>query len=104
MKNISKQMQGMTRNLYYAGLSVISVTANRARSSFDKLVEKGSVTKGQPSQDKESSLLFQMGSKVSSGFDKTLNRVGLPSGSEIKTLAQSVEQLNKKIETMDVPR
>ena len=94
------------RNIYLAGLGAMATAEQEARQFFDKMVDKGAqVEKREESLvDQATQTVRKVGEQVEKTFQETvsttLNRAGIPTRDEIRTLTERVEELNTKVEKL----
>ncbi len=109
-KQVRETIEGTGKNIWFAGLGVLSTVEKTARNTFDDLVAKGKnrdendVTMVEKSFDTVVEQVKTVSDKVDQGVKETtratLNRFGVPSSDQIQDLIARVETLNKKVEEM----
>jgi poly(hydroxyalkanoate) granule-associated protein len=104
--NVKDEVVKTGRNIYLAGLGTMATAGQEARQFFDKMVDKGTqVEKSENSLvDQATQTVKKVGSQVEKTFQQTvstiLNRAGIPTRDEIRTLIERVEELNTKVEKL----
>jgi len=94
------------RNIYLAGLGAMATAEEEARQLFDKMVDKGEqIDKNEKSLvDQATETVKKVSEQVEKTFQETvattLNRAGIPTSDEIRTLIDRVEELNTKVENL----
>ena len=94
------------RNIYLAGLGAMATAEQEARQFFEKMVDKGAqVEKSEKTLvDQATQTVKRVGEQVEKTlqetFSTTLNRAGIPTRDEIRTLIERVEELNTKVEKL----
>lgn len=109
MDNAKKVGDGLFevgRKVYLVGLGAIASAEEQTRGLFDDLISKGETF------EKDEKRIFtrakneaqefggKLEEKVSKVVSETLTRAGVPSGDEIRTLTQRVEELTTKVEEL----
>ena len=95
------------QNAYYAGVGVYATAEEETKSFFDRLVDKGKAydEKRPDVVNETSERVRKFGQKVEDRVEQNvssaLNRVGVPSRKEIRTLINRVEKLTKKVDAMN---
>jgi len=109
-KRMGDDLKKMGRNVWLAGLGAYSLAEEETRSAFDNLINRGekfakdeknvvSKTIDQAS-DRAKDFGNKVEDKVQTTVTSVLNRAGIPSRDEIRTLIDRVEELNKKVEKL----
>lgn len=109
-RRVSDDAMKAGRNVWLAGLGAVALAEEEARSLFDRLVVRGEKFEksdknlvGKTIED-AADVVKKVGDRVESAVQSTfgvmLNRAGVPSRSEIRTLIDRVEELNKKVEKL----
>lgn len=109
-RRVSDDAMKAGRNVWLAGLGAVALAEEEARSLFDRLVARGEKFEksdknlvGKTIED-AADVVKKVGDRVESAVQSTfgvmLNRAGVPSRSEIRTLIDRVEELNKKVEKL----
>jgi poly(hydroxyalkanoate) granule-associated protein len=107
ISEVNKSIQEANRKAFMAGLGLVLTVADRSKSVFDNLVEKGRET----SEKNESSKFTQAVGRVKAvgdkandqfqaGLAKTMGRLGIPTRQEIRELTLSVEKLTAKVQNL----
>jgi poly(hydroxyalkanoate) granule-associated protein len=103
------RFQEVGRNVWLAGLGTVSAIDDGSRQFFSQLVERGEkVEKEVPSIEERfrdvGDELRTFGRNVERGVEDrmtaTLERFGVPSRDDVKTLSDRVEELTRKIEAL----
>lgn len=116
LENFSQDLRQSGRQVWLAGLGAMSVVDEQGRAFFGEgigeLVEKGEARRRRLENDarqafeKVGSKVKQLGRKIetrtSSRVESTLERLGVPTSSQIQQLIDRVEQLNTKVEKLAV--
>ena len=110
VKQVRESIEDTGKNIWFAGLGVLSTVEKTARNTFDDQVAKGKtrdnkeITFVEKSFDNVAEQVKTVGEKVDKGVKETtratLNRFGVPSSDQIQDLIDRVETLNKKVEKM----
>lgn len=114
LENLSQDVRKGGRQVWLAGLGAMSVVDEQGREllggRFGELVEKGEVRRrrlegsARDAFEKVGSKVKAIGRDVESGAServgRTLERLGVPTSSQIRLLIERVEQLNNKVEKL----
>ena len=106
-KKVVDEARNAGRNAYLAGLGVYATAEEETKGFFDRLVEKGEKyedEKGsftQRAADQVRKTGQKVEDRVESTVSETLNRVGVPSRDEIRTLIERVEKLTQKVDEIN---
>ena len=106
-KKLVDEARNTGRNVYLAGLGAYATAEEETKGFFDRLVEKGEEYEGekgsftQRAADRVRKTGQQVEDRVETTVSETLNRVGVPSRKEIRTLINRVEKLTKKVEEIN---
>ena len=103
-KQMGEDLTQAGKNALYAGLGVVAFTEEKARETFDHMVDLGKSF--EKDQDKLLSRATreakEMGQQLEHRAQKavsvTLNRAGIPSRDEIRHLTERVEALTRKVD------
>jgi poly(hydroxyalkanoate) granule-associated protein len=103
---VAADLRGNSRRLWLAGLGALSTVDQRSRQAFDELVEKGEVrrqrldAKVDETVSKVKEFQGDVEQQIGARLSRTLERIGVPTGAQLRHLIDSVEQLNTKIEKL----
>ena len=113
-KNITTDIKDSAHKIWLAGLGALAVTEEEGSKLFNNLVSKGEKFEGRRKGDlkvvkeKANDAFEALGSrwdKVENTVDqkvgKALDKLGLPSRSEIQTLVERVEELTEKLNKVE---
>ena len=95
------------KTFYFAGLGAFATAEEETKGFFDRLVDRGKTyDENRTDYVKEATKRARtIGQKVEDRVEtnvaKTLNRVGVPSRKEIRTLINRVEKLTKKVDELN---
>ena len=108
--DMGTELKNYGRNMWLAGLGVVAVVDEEARSVFDQLVSRGEKVEKDLEKkesvfaktfDNASETIKTVGKKVEDGVQRTtetaLHTMGIPTHDEIQTLIRRVEQLTRKV-------
>jgi poly(hydroxyalkanoate) granule-associated protein len=107
---VSDEVVKAGRNVWLASLGALAMAEEEARGAFDRLVSRGEKVE----KDENSTVNKVVGGATSRAKDVrakvedtvqksvagVLQRTGIPSRDEIRTLIARVEELNKKVEKL----
>ena len=109
-KKIQDDLKDSAHRIWLAGLGALAAAEEEGTKLFSRLVERGREveSRGKVEVDnaktKAESTWNDLGDKVGSKVDETLtatlNRLGVPTRDEIRTLTQRVEELTAKVEQL----
>jgi poly(hydroxyalkanoate) granule-associated protein len=105
-KKVGDDVKRLGRNAYLAGLGVVVTAEEEACEVFDRLVAKGeSFEKSEKNLvglafDKLTGLGRRVGDAVTHTVSATLQRAGIPSRDEIRTLIERVDELSDRVEKL----
>lgn len=94
------------RNTYLFGLGAMAAAEEEMRAMFDRMVHKGEDIDKDPKtvvgKAKHRAIEFgeMVEDRVQSTMSATLNRAGIPSRDEIRTLIHRVEKLTEKVDRL----
>ena len=94
------------RKAYLVGLGAIASAEETARGMFDELISKGETFEKDEkrilirAKNEAQGFGGKIEEQVSRLVSETLTRAGVPSGDEIRTLTQRVEELTSKVEEL----
>lgn len=114
---IGNEVKDAGRSVWLAGLGAFSEAESQGRAFFDNLVEKGRKTQDARKKDLEEALsgtnrrirrvgewftgtAEQAVDRVSGITNETLQRFGVPTYEDIRTLNERVAELNRKVEAL----
>ena len=114
---IGNEVKDAGRSVWLAGLGAFSEAESQGRAFFDSLVEKGRKTQDARKKDLEDALsgtnkrirrvgewftgtAEQAVDRVSGLTNETLQRFGVPTYEDIRTLNERVAELNRKVEAL----
>jgi poly(hydroxyalkanoate) granule-associated protein len=113
LNQYGKQVLGMGRNLYLAGLGATALVYDQTRVTFDRFAERGSqvrekransdAPKAGPVVDltnRVKDTAERATDRVRDGFTTVLTRFGVPTREEIQELNQSVEALTREVKKL----
>lgn len=106
-KKIVDEARHTGRNVYLAGLGAFATAEEETKSFFERLVDKGEKFEdehgklSQRAADRVRKTGQEVEDRVESTVSETLNRVGVPSRKEIRTLINRVEKLTKKVDEIN---
>ena len=109
IKTWGDTVTGYGKNAWFAGLGVVATFDENTRSTFNRLVDKGQhYTEGEgvigrtvgQATDKAKELGQMMVDGVQQTTSGVLNRVGVPTNEEIRTLIDRVEKLTRKVDAL----
>lgn len=114
LANFSHDLKKGGRQVWLASLGAVSVLDEQRRTflgeGFGELVEKGEQRRRrieggareafEKVGDKVEQIGRQVGTRASDGMNRTLERLGVPTSSQIQLLIDRVEQLNTKVEKL----
>ena len=114
MKEITTELKDSAYKVWLAGLGALAVTEEEGGKFFNSLVEKGEKFEAQRKgdfetvKDKAGEAIEAVGSRwsklesmVDDRVGKALDKLGLPSRSEIQGLSQRVEELTAKLSELE---
>jgi polyhydroxyalkanoate synthesis regulator phasin len=105
-KKAGDEILGVGRKAYLVGLGAFASAEEQAVDWFDQLISKGETF------EKDDKRIFvrakheaqefggKLEARISRVVSETLARAGIPSGDEIRTLTQRVEELTSKVEEL----
>ncbi len=109
-KNLQDELRESAHRIWLAGLGALSSAGEEGTKMFDRLVDRGRdyETKGRDEARKQfegaksttDELWNTWSGKLDEAVTGALNRMGVPSRDEIRTLTQRVEELNAKVEML----
>ena len=112
-KNLAKDLQASAHQIWLAGLGALAVAEEEGGKVFKSLVEKGEgmeergkkglqdVSKRMKSaKGKAEKELEKLGDSFDDRVAGALNRLGVPTRSEVKKLIDRVEALTKKVDQL----
>lgn len=109
-KKIREDLYTTTRNLWLASLGVVSTVSEEGIHWFDELVERGkemetkskkSLTKTRKDIEKEiESTTDELTEKLDKSVADVLQRMGVPSRSQVEDLTDRVEKLTGQVERL----
>lgn len=109
-KKVGDDLVNAGRSMWLAGLGAVAMAEEEARSTFDKLVDRGQKFEGseknvigksvKQATEKAEEFGKNVETKVQDTVQTVLNRAGVPSASEIETLINRVEVLTEKVEAL----
>ena len=105
-KQMGEDLTQAGKNALYAGLGVVAFTEEKARETFDRMVDMGKTF--EKDQDKILSratreakeLGQQLEQRAQKAVTTTLNRAGVPTSDEIHHLTERVEALTRKVDDL----
>jgi len=107
LNEIKSAAQKSGRDMFFAGLGVLSMAEESARHTFETLVEKG--RKKRPEKGETSEGVIEKGAakikalstkvtdQVERGFQGTLATFGLPTSKEVGVLSHRIQELTDKV-------
>jgi poly(hydroxyalkanoate) granule-associated protein len=109
-RKIREELYTSTRNLWLASLGVVSTVSDEGTQWFDELVERGkkmetkskkSLTKTRKDIEKEiESTTDELTEKLDKSVSDVLQRMGVPSRSQVEDLTDRVEKLTGQVERL----
>lgn len=105
-KKLQDELANSAHRIWLAGLGALSAAQEEGSKVFDRLVERGkdveAKTKDQAEKvkDKAETAWSNVGDKIDETLTAALNRLGVPTRDEIRTLTQRIEELNAKVEQL----
>jgi polyhydroxyalkanoate synthesis regulator phasin len=96
--------------MFHAGVGVAVATEERARETFDRMVDKGKDYESDEDRlfSRATNEAKELGREVEQRVERvvtaTLNRVGVPSRDEITQLGERVEMLTRKVDELTVKK
>lgn len=109
-KKVGDDLVNAGRSMWLAGLGAVAMAEEEARSTFDKLVDRGQKFEGseknvigkgvKQATEKAEEFGKNVETKVQDTVQTVLNRAGVPSANEIQTLINRVEVLTEKVEAL----
>lgn len=105
-KQIGDDVMAMSRNAYLFGLGTMATAQDEVRGVFDRMCSKGEVLEKNGDNvvvraaDKVKYVGKQIEETVSGTMSATLNRAGVPSADEIRTLIRRVGELTEKVDKL----
>lgn len=110
LSNLSQDVRQGGRQVWLAGLGAVGLAAEQRREIFGELVEKGEQRRrrlegsAREAAEKVGSDLKKIGGRVEAGasrrVERTLERLGVPTGAQIRQLIDQVERLTRKVEQL----
>ncbi len=114
MREITNELKDSAYKVWLAGLGALAVTEEEGGKFFNNLVDKGEKFEAQRKgdletvKDKAGEAIEAVGSRwsklesvVDERVGKALDKLGLPSRSEIQDLSQRVEELTAKLSELE---
>ncbi len=106
VRKLQEDLFSSTRQVWLAGLGVLSTVEKETQSLFTELVERGKKveTRGKKSWNKTrkeiESTTDEIGEKLDSSVSEVLQRMGVPSRSQVEELTNRVEKLTGQVERL----
>jgi poly(hydroxyalkanoate) granule-associated protein len=103
---LQEDLFSSTRRVWLAGLGVLSTVEKETQSLFTELVERGKKveTRGKKSWNKTrkeiESTTDEIGEKLDNSVSEVLQRMGVPSRSQVEELTNRVEKLTGQVERL----
>ncbi len=108
VKKLQEDLFSSTRRVWLAGLGVLSTVEKETQSLFTELVERGKKveSRGKKSWSKTrkgiESTTDELGEKLDHSVSEVLQRMGVPSRSQVEELTSRVEKLTGQVERLTV--
>jgi len=109
-KKLQDDLKESAQKIWLAGLGALAAAGEEGGKLFDRLVDRGREydSRGRDEARKQyegarstaNDLWDNWSGKLDEAVTKALQRVGVPSRDEIRTLTQRVEELNSKVEML----
>jgi poly(hydroxyalkanoate) granule-associated protein len=109
-KKLQDDLKESAQKIWLAGLGALAAAGDEGGKLFDRLVDRGREydSRGRDEARKQyegarstaNDLWDNWSGKLDEAVTKALQRVGVPSRDEIRTLTQRVEELNSKVEML----
>lgn len=106
-KKMQEDLKESAYKIWLAGLGALSAAEEEGERLFKRLVEKGEEmeSKGKNRMEDAQAAVSETLKDVEKSFDErltgALQRIGVPSREEIRTLTRRVEELNRKVEELN---
>lgn len=110
LHNISRDVRQGGRQVWLASIGAVGLAAEQRRELFGELVEKGEERRrrlegsARETFERVGGKVKDIGSQVearaSQRAERTLERLGVPTGSQIRQLIDQIERLNHKVEKL----
>lgn len=110
LHNISRDVRQGGRQVWLASLGAVGLADEQRRELFGELVEKGEERRrrlegsARETFEKVGSKVKNIGSQVEAGAsqraERTLERLGVPTGAQIRQLIDQIERLNHQVEKL----
>ena len=106
VKKLQEELFSSTRRVWLAGLGVLSTVEEESQNLFGELVERGKKveSRGKENWDKTrkeiESTTDEIGDKLDHSVSEVLQRMGVPSRSQVEELTDRVEQLTTQVERL----
>ena len=107
-KQFGDDVMQFGKNTYLFGLGTVATMEDQMRDVVDRMVDKGEAVdkEGKTLVGKMTGKAKEFGKAMEDGVEDTvsttLNRAGVPSRKEIRTLIARVEELTEKVDTLAV--
>lgn len=105
-KRLGDEVMEFGRNTYLFGLGAVATAEEEMRGMFDRMVNKGRKVDDDhesligKAKEKAKDLGKTVEDRVEDTMASTLNRAGVPSRKEIRTLIARVEELTQKVDAL----
>ena len=106
VKKLQEDLFSSTRRVWLAGLGVLSTVEEESQNLFSELVERGRKieARGRKSWDKTrkeiESTTDEIGERLDHSVSEVLQRMGVPSRSQVEELTDRVEKLTGQVERL----
>ena len=110
IKTLQDDLFSSTRRMWLAGLGVLSTVEEETQNLFGELVERGkkvetrTKTSWNKTRKEIESTTDEIGGKLDQSVSEVLQRMGVPSRSQVEELTDRVEKLTGQVERLTTTR
>lgn len=109
-RKVQDEIKESAQKIWLAGLGALAVAEDEGAKMFDTLVDRGRQWEGRGRERMEKArsrvehAVDDVESRIDERVSAALHRFGVPTRDEIRELTRRVEELNAKLETLNLTR